>query len=61
MHVATVERNDSLLTRRNFHRTRLRKGGHPPRPAGVEEDRKEGTTDTVTPFKGFLLRQRNTS
>jgi len=42
---ATVERNNSLLTGRNLWqnqnqeetsgRTRLRKGGHPPPPAGV--------------------------
>jgi len=41
---------------------RTRKGGRLSQPAGGLEDRKEGKTNTITfLFKGYLLRERNTS
>jgi len=46
VHEANVERNDSLLTGRNLWQN---------------QTQEEGTTNTITPFKGYQLRQGNTS
>ena len=56
----TAERKNSLLTERNLSQNKT-EGGHPPRPAGVLEDRKEGTTHTINQDLGYLPRKRITS
>jgi len=48
MHELTVERKNSLLTEETSGRTTLMKCGYLPRPVGGSEDRKEGTTNTIT-------------
>jgi len=58
---ATGEKKTPFEQEETSIRTRTRKGVHLPRPAGGWEDRKEGTTSTITPGQRSLLRERNTS
>jgi len=56
----TVETNNSLLTGRNLHQNQTQEEWQSASTSwGLRG--KEGTTNLITPFKGYLLRKRNAS
>jgi len=59
MHKATVERRNSLLTRRNFWQNQTQKEWSSTSTSWSSEDRKEGKTNTITLDQGYLLRKRS--
>jgi len=59
VHEATVERNDSLLTRRNLWQNQTQEGWPSSSTSWGLRGQKRGGKNTVTPFKEYLLRQGN--
>jgi len=59
--VATVERNDTLLTGRNLWQNQTQEGWPSASTSWGLRREKKGGKNTITPFKGYLLEPGNTS